>query len=118
MKNKIIEYIEELEDKARESDRFFLERNEYYAEMQRLKRAIETYQSAVDDTMSEKMDFEDMWNKLRSWALEQSTFINELPTFMMEIYREHKIMLKCYQNLLMKMEDIEKEILGDERGTN
>lgn len=46
-KQKILSYIEDLEDKAKQSDKYFIERNELYAENQQLKAELELYKGSL-----------------------------------------------------------------------
>lgn len=48
------------------------------------------------------------WNKLKEWLKEQDVFITELPAFTKEISIEHKTMSICYENILDKMQEIER----------
>lgn len=48
------------------------------------------------------------WNELKEWLKEQQEFLKETPTFMGEIYFEHKTMNNTYQNVLDKMKEIKE----------
>ena len=47
------------------------------------------------------------WNELKEWLSEQNVFIKEVPAFLTEIAREHRIMSNCYEATLDKMQEIE-----------
>ena len=47
---------------------------ELQQENKQLKAQIEEYQKALDETMSEKIDIQNNWNKLKKWLSEQPIF--------------------------------------------
>ncbi len=65
-KQKILSYIEDLEDKAKQSDKYFIERNELYAENQQLKAELELYKGSLKkehEQVHRANDLEDRINK-------------------------------------------------------
>lgn len=66
-------------------------------ENKQLKTQIEEYQKALDETMSEKMDIENNWNKLKEYiGAEWYCFDNESVEF------------EIAKNILNKMQELEQ----------
>lgn len=63
-------------------------------ENKQLKAQIEEYQKALDETMSEKIDIQNNWNKLRDYALKKQAILFDTE-------------YTCYSNVLDKMEELE-----------
>lgn len=49
------------------------------------------------------------WNNLGEWLEEQHQFIIEIPAYTKEISIEHKTMEICYENVLDKMNELERK---------
>ena len=70
---------------------------------------------SIEQLLQERNNYKELyekenknWNELKEWIKEQDVFITELPAFTKEISIEHKIMAICYENILDKMEDLER----------
>lgn len=63
-------------------------------ENKQLKAQIEEYQKALDETMSEKIDIQNNWNKLRDYVLKKQAILFDTE-------------YTCYSNILDKMQEIE-----------
>ena len=59
-----------------------------------LKKQLEEYQKALDEIMSEKIDIENNWNKLKEFALKKKAIV----------FNTEYI---CYSNIIDKMQEIE-----------
>lgn len=69
-------------------------------ENRKLKTQIEEYQKALDETMSEKIDIENNWSKLKEYL--KSFDIKSLHEYM-----EHNL-ANTLESILNKMQEIEK----------
>lgn len=76
----VIEYIENLQQ-----------------ENKQLKAQIEEYQKALDETMSEKIDIQNNWNKLKEWIVYNKHNENT----------EQHYLVVDYGTLLGKMKELE-----------
>lgn len=47
------------------------------------------------------------WNELKKWLEEQKEFIENIPTFTIEITHNHFGMVGAYKNTLSKMQELE-----------
>lgn len=63
-------------------------------ENKQLKAQIEEYQKALDATMSEKIDIQNNWNKLRDYVLKKQAILFDTE-------------YTCYSNVLDKMQELE-----------
>ena len=73
---------------------------------EQLKEQIKEYQKAVDKTMSEKIDIENNWNKLKK-------FLKNTRKENLEWDKEHNCEWKgynAYSELLNKMQELEQEL--------
>lgn len=68
-----------------------------YKDYIQLKAQIEEYQKALDETMSEKIDIENNWNKLREWIVYNKHNENT----------EQHYLVVDYGTLLGKMQELE-----------
>lgn len=68
-----------------------------YKDYEQLKAQIEEYQKALDETMSEKIDIENNWNKLREWIVYNKHNENT----------EQHYLVVDYGTLLGKMQELE-----------
>ena len=69
-----------------------------YKDYIQLKAQIEEYQKALDETMSEKIDIENNWNKLREWIVYNKHNENT----------EQHYLVVDYGTLLGKMQELEQ----------
>lgn len=75
-----------------------------YKDYIQLKAQIEEYQKALDETMSEKIDIENNWNKLREWIVYNKHNENT----------EQHYLVVDYGTLLGKMQELEQGSDRDE----
>ncbi len=75
-----------------------------YKDYEQLKAQIEEYQKALDETMSEKIDIENNWNKLRKWIVYNKHNENT----------EQHYLVVDYGTLLGKMQELEQGSGSDE----
>lgn len=78
-----------------EHNRIISEKNK---EIHQLKKQIKEYQKALDETMSEKIDIENNWNKLREWIVYNKHNENT----------EQHYLVVDYGTLLGKMQELER----------
>ena len=71
-------------------------------EKEQLKKQLEEYQKALDKTMSEKIDIQNNWNKLRDYVLKKQAILFDTE-------------YTCYSNILDKMEELEKGDSNEKR---
>lgn len=74
-KRKVIEWIESLENQAKESDRFFIERNELYQEKQKLIKYLE------DKIKEEKKIQKFLYEKENTKLVEKATTNSAIRTY-------------------------------------
>ena len=79
-----------------EHNRIISEKNK---EIHQLKKQIKEYQKALDETMSEKIDIENNWNKLKEYMIKEQTRI------VIENTDEDEFI---YTDLLNKMQELER----------
>ena len=75
-----------------------------YKDYMQLKAQIEEYQKALDETMYEKIDIENNWNKLRKWIVYNKHNENT----------EQHYLVVDYGTLLGKMQELEQGSDRDE----
>lgn len=75
-----------------------------YKDYEQLKAQIEEYQKALDETMYEKIDIENNWNKLRKWIVYNKHNENT----------EQHYLVVDYGTLLGKMQELEQGSDRDE----
>lgn len=54
------------------------------------------------------IELQNNWNELKKWLEEQKEFIEDIPTFTLEITHNHFGMVGAYKNTLSKMQELEQ----------
>lgn len=96
-------------------------------ENKQLKTQIEEYQKALDETMSEKMDIENNWNKLKEYCKSKIKEQKELPDYSKYYVENYDkainltesthsgVMLETIKSTTIKRYEDILEILGDKK---
>lgn len=62
----------------------------------------------VNEIMDYITKLQNNWNELKKWLEEQKEFLENIPTFTLEITHNHFGMVGAYKNTLGKMQELEQ----------
>ena len=72
-------------------------------------QTIELTKEEINILIQEIERLNNIINELEKWLELQKHFIINIPTFMEQLGREHKIMFNDYQNILNKLQELKGE---------